>query len=651
MSTQWQADGICWRTSLRERVAAVAAGLALVAALAAGVAPVSAGRSSSWTPPDGMFGSEVAWRTGVEPMWDLGYTGAGIDVAVIDTGVNAVQGLDAGGKIIDGPDFSFDADDANLRHRDLYGHGTAMASLVAGDAPTDVELVGSNNLAVGMAPDARIVNVKVGDGVGAVDVSQVIAAIDWVVQHRNANGMNIRVMLLAFDTDSTQDYLVDPLAYAVENAWHHGITVVVSAGNDGRSASTLGAPAIDPYVMAVSAVAPFKGSRWKVPNWASSGDGVRDPDVAMPGEQILAAAVPGSYLVNAHPDAVFDTPNGPVIRGNGTSQAAALAAGVGGDAARGSSRPHPRPGQGRPDDHGQRCRYQRQVRRSWSGRPPPSLRHQRQRRRPDPPQGHRPGQPRSLPGQLSRRPPGRPAQRGDHGLRRRLESRGVDRGHRSGCGLQRFHLVRRHLERRLVARGNLVRSHMVRSHMVRSHLVRSHLVRSHLVRSHLVRSHLVRSHLVRSHLVRSHLVRRDLVGGDLVRQHLELTSAADPNQNTPAAPVTPTQAPPARKRGLGPKDGKKDGTTPTPRRPRRSRNARTCGDSAPPACIEQSTPSTRRCAPGPSTQPSDSRPVEAPDDYWAQVVSSSLADARLPSMVSPVSEQRCRMLGLGRSRS
>ena len=328
MSTQWQADGICWRTSLRERVAAVAAGLALVAALAAGVAPVSAGRSSSWTPPDGMFGSEVAWRTGVEPMWDLGYTGAGIDVAVIDTGVNAVQGLDAGGKIIDGPDFSFDADDANLRHRDLYGHGTAMASLVAGDAPTDVELVGSNNLAVGMAPDARIVNVKVGDGVGAVDVSQVIAAIDWVVQHRNANGMNIRVMLLAFDTDSTQDYLVDPLAYAVENAWHHGITVVVSAGNDGRSASTLGAPAIDPYVMAVSAVAPFKGSRWKVPNWASSGDGVRDPDVAMPGEQILAAAVPGSYLVNAHPDAVFDTPNGPVIRGNGTSQAAALAAGV-----------------------------------------------------------------------------------------------------------------------------------------------------------------------------------------------------------------------------------------------------------------------------------------------------------------------------------
>jgi serine protease AprX len=328
MRTEWvQADGVCWRTSHRDRFIAWAAVLALLAAVAASMAPVSAGKPSSWTPPAGMFGSEVAWRTGVEPLWDLGYTGAGIDVAVIDTGVNGVQGLDGRGKIVDGPDFSFDSDDADLRHRDLYGHGTAMASLVAGTNPKGTTL-GGDHLAVGMAPDARIVNVKVGDGVGAVDVSQVIAAIDWVVQHRDANGMNIRVMLLAFDTDSTQGYLLDPLAYAVENAWHHGITVVVSAGNDGKSAQTLGNPAIDPYVITVGAVERARGSSWKVPTWASSGDGTRNPDVAMPGQQILAAAVPGSYLANAHPGAVLATPHGPVIRGNGTSQAAALAAGA-----------------------------------------------------------------------------------------------------------------------------------------------------------------------------------------------------------------------------------------------------------------------------------------------------------------------------------
>ena len=316
----------------RRRPRAWRALAALIAAAsvisAAGIASAAKPGGNSWTPPDGMFGSEVAWRTGVEPMWDLGYTGNGIDVAVIDTGVNAVHGLDGRGKIVDGPDFSFDSDDANLRYRDLYGHGTAMASLVAGAPPKNTDLVGTDNMTVGMAPDARIVNVKVGDGVGAVDVSQVIAAIDWVVQHRSDNGMNVRVLLLAFDTDSIQDYRLDPLAYAVENAWHHGITVVVAAGNDGKSAQTLGNPATDPYVIAAAALEPGKGSKYLVPNWASSGDGIRNPDFAMPGEQILAAAVPGSYLANAHPDAVFDTPVGPVIRGNGTSQAAALAAGA-----------------------------------------------------------------------------------------------------------------------------------------------------------------------------------------------------------------------------------------------------------------------------------------------------------------------------------
>ena len=61
-------------------------------------------------------------------------------------------------------------------------------------------------------------------------MSQVIAAIDWIVQHRNSDGLNIRVLNLSFGTDGTQDYQLDPLAYAAEVAWHHGIVVVVAAG-------------------------------------------------------------------------------------------------------------------------------------------------------------------------------------------------------------------------------------------------------------------------------------------------------------------------------------------------------------------------------------------------------------------------------------
>ncbi len=319
------------RHALRVLIAALTAMLTLATVLVAPATAKPGGGNGNGNGGDGtiegLWGSDVAQAIGLEEVWALGHTGAGIDVAVIDTGVTPVAGLDAPGKIVDGPDFSFDSDDENLRHLDLYGHGTAMAGLVAGSPSGREELVGGNDFSVGAAPDARIVNVKVGDGVGAVDVSQVIAAIDWVVQNRNANGMNIRVMLLAFDTDSAQSYLLDPLSYAVENAWHHGIVAVVASGNDGRSANSLGSPAVNPYILAVGAAGP-DGESWKIPSWGSKGDGTRNPDVVVPGEQVLAPAVPGSFLANAYPGAVFETPDGPMIRGDGTSQAAAFAAGA-----------------------------------------------------------------------------------------------------------------------------------------------------------------------------------------------------------------------------------------------------------------------------------------------------------------------------------
>jgi serine protease AprX len=106
----------------------------------------------------------------------------------------------------------------------------------------------------GVAPDARIVSLKVGVADGGVDVSQVIAAIDWVVQHRNDNGMNIRVINLSYGTNSTQNASVDPLAYAVEQAWLQGIVVVAAAGNTGYqvggNAPGIADPGYDPFVIA-----------------------------------------------------------------------------------------------------------------------------------------------------------------------------------------------------------------------------------------------------------------------------------------------------------------------------------------------------------------------------------------------------------------
>ena len=111
-----------------------------------------------------------------------------------------------------------------------------------------------------MAPDARIVNMKVATADGGADCRQVIAAIDWVVQHRKDSGMNIRVINLSYGTHSSQPYTVDPLAYAVENAWRKGIVVVVAAGNDGLDAPSLLMPAADPHILAVGAATTWLGT-------------------------------------------------------------------------------------------------------------------------------------------------------------------------------------------------------------------------------------------------------------------------------------------------------------------------------------------------------------------------------------------------------
>ena len=264
----------------------------------------------SWSP-------NTAWRQSIRlPQVEGYYTGSGVTVAVLDTGVS--QAPDLGDRVLARVDLTPEQDGF-----DRYGHGTHMAGIIAGDGSA------SAGEWKGVAPEANLVSVKVAGADGSTDVSMVIAGLQWVLENKNRYG--IRVLNLAFGTDSRQSYRLDPLNYAVEQVWFGGILVVASAGNRGPDGSTINKPGDDPFVLTVGAadlkgttdrgddvVAPFS-------SWGPTPDGFVKPDLVAPGITIVAPRAVGSIVDQQHPDArVGDG----YFKGTGTTQAAAIVSGV-----------------------------------------------------------------------------------------------------------------------------------------------------------------------------------------------------------------------------------------------------------------------------------------------------------------------------------
>jgi serine protease AprX len=287
---------------------------------------------------------------GTEAYYNAGDFGQGIGVALIDTGVAPVAGLD---NVVDGPDLSFESQaqfnenpNPDLAYNDAYGHGTHMAGIIAGrdvtaapygtDDPTKFS---------GVAPDARILNMKVADAQGAVDTTQIIAAVDWIVQHKDDSGLGVPVKIinLSYGIRATDIANKDALAFALEQAWAAGIFVVVSAGNDGTGLSSGGvlpSPGNDRAVMTVGS---YDYVTRKSSYWTSAGS-VRHPDVVAPGEHVQSLHVPGSssddeisadctkaiQTDGSYRSPIFGTPDAPArfVRGSGTSQSAAMVSGV-----------------------------------------------------------------------------------------------------------------------------------------------------------------------------------------------------------------------------------------------------------------------------------------------------------------------------------
>ncbi|HEY6469737.1 MAG TPA: S8 family serine peptidase [Candidatus Dormibacteraeota bacterium] len=277
------------------------------------------------TDVDSMYNVEA--MDGAHAYWDAGDTGQGVGVALIDSGVTPVNGLETPGKVVYGPDFSSESRFSSLRNLDTFGHGTHMAGIIAGlDNGATVSSSDSSNF-MGMAPNAQIVSIKVANALGETDVSRVLSAISWVVQHQSS--LNIGVLNLSYGTDSNDPYVLDPLAYAAEQAWLSGIVVVVAAGNEGNYSDGLEDPAIDPYVIAVGAADTEDTTNVRndqPASFTSEGDGTRNPDLAAPGTHIVSLRDPGSFIDDAF--GATAAVGSRFFLGSGTSQAAAVVSGA-----------------------------------------------------------------------------------------------------------------------------------------------------------------------------------------------------------------------------------------------------------------------------------------------------------------------------------
>jgi len=255
---------------------------------------------------------------GATDAWKAGFTGQGVTVAILDTGIDNTTSV-FGARVKARVDL---VDPAHPAPGDPAGHGTHLAGIVAAgrDAPSP-----------GIAPDADLVSVRVLDKNGSSRLSTVIRGLEWVIAHKSALG--IRVVVMALGAPTHGGYQQDPLAGVAEIAWRSGLVLVTAAGNDGPGARTIETPGIDPLVLTVGASddnGTVSAADDSIPFWSSVGpttDGLAKPELVAPGRKIVSVRVPGSTLDVQNPTHV----EGPTtIRFSGTSESTAV---VGGSAA------------------------------------------------------------------------------------------------------------------------------------------------------------------------------------------------------------------------------------------------------------------------------------------------------------------------------
>ncbi len=299
--------------------------------------------------PTAMHMNRAAVTVGARTVYDQwGYDGAGVGVAVIDSGVTdwhddlTYQGTSTKVKVVNGQRVSGFVDFVNgyTTPYDDNGHGTHVAGIIAGNG------YDSYGTRAGIAPAAHIVSLKVLDRHGRGVISDVIAALEWVVANKYTH--KIKVVNLSVGAMVTESYMTDPLTLAAKRVVDSGVVVVTAAGNLGERTSGLikktqyggiTAPGNAPWVLTVGAYT-TQGtvSRWddKIAPYSSRGPSAVDfeakPDLVAPGTGIVSLAESTSdfYLTKAAYLLQGSRPTAtkPYLSLSGTSMASPIVAGT-----------------------------------------------------------------------------------------------------------------------------------------------------------------------------------------------------------------------------------------------------------------------------------------------------------------------------------
>ncbi len=257
--------------------------------------------------------------------WRLGFTGKGVGVAVIDSGISTSKDI-AMSRVVYSEAFG-----GLVNQVDGYGHGTHVAGIVGGDGRA------SRGTFQGLAPGTNLVDLRVLDDQGAGREGAVLAAIERAIQLKDR--YNIRIINLSLGRPVFESYRLDPLCRAVEAAWKAGIVVVVAAGNSGRDDpsgaqgyGTIHSPGNDPSVITVGAMKAMDTadrSDDRIASYSSKGPTAIDhfvkPDLVAPGNRVVSTFGNGNtYLSRTFPQNIA---SGKYIRLSGTSMATAVVSG------------------------------------------------------------------------------------------------------------------------------------------------------------------------------------------------------------------------------------------------------------------------------------------------------------------------------------